>query len=203
MQHVYLEVILFSHEVHSAKNLAAFFKESLGKCGLLEKFSYVVRDNAHNMSAAMEKADFKDVSCLAHTLQLVIKDSVFNQKRMIQDEPTRWNSTLHMLKRVLEQKRRLALVTPGLTPVKAMTEILSLFENATLTISYQNINVGETIPIINSITASLKENCTLKGMTNDLLASLQRKFGNCEFDQCHATVTTQISRPRFLFQMKL
>ncbi|KAJ8892234.1 hypothetical protein PR048_004814 [Dryococelus australis] len=82
MQHVCLEVIPFSHEVHSAENLAAFFKESLGKWGLLEKLSYVIRDNACNMSATMEKAGFKDVSCLAHTLQLVIKDSVFNQKEV-------------------------------------------------------------------------------------------------------------------------
>ncbi|KAJ8868504.1 hypothetical protein PR048_030032 [Dryococelus australis] len=171
----------------------------LGPVHLLEKLNYVVRDNAHNMSAAMEKARFKDVSCLAHTLQLVIKDSVFNQKEvsnviticrrpvgllkhsvkankqlkaaqenlhmpqkhMIQDEPTRWNSTLHMLERVLEQRRPLALVTPcldrtngiHLTPsqwshIEAITEIFSLFENATLAISYQNVNVGETIQII-------------------------------------------------------
>ncbi|KAJ8891970.1 hypothetical protein PR048_004535 [Dryococelus australis] len=194
------------------------------------------------MSAAMEKARFKDVSCLAHTLQIVIKDSVFNQKEvsnviticrrlvghfkhsvkankqlkaaretfhmpqkcMIQDEPTRWNSTLHMLQRVLEQRRPLALVNPGLdrtngihlTPsqwslIEAISEILSLFENATLAIS----NVGETIPIINSITTSLKENYTLKDMTNDFLASLQRRFGNCESDQCYATAT--ILDPRF------
>ncbi|KAJ8886313.1 hypothetical protein PR048_012524, partial [Dryococelus australis] len=181
-------------EMYEKSHSILFFKASLGKWGLLEKFSDDVWDNACNMSAAMEKAGFKDVSCLAHTLQLVIKDSVFNQKEVSNviiicrrlvafcksqrttessprdsshatetHDPTRWNSTLHMLKRVLEQRRPLALVTPG-----------------------QDITPN---------TASLKENCTLKGMTNDLLASLQRRFSNCKFDQCHATAT--ISDPHF------
>ncbi|KAJ8895736.1 hypothetical protein PR048_001074 [Dryococelus australis] len=207
MQHVCLEVISFSHEMHSAENTAAFFKELLGKWGLLEKLSYVVRDNARNMSAAMEKAGFKDVSCLTHTLQLVSKDmghfkhSVKANKQlkaaqetlhmpqecMIQDEPTRWNSTLHMLKRVVEQRRPLVLCLswPGLNKwdsphpsqwslIEAITEILSLFENATLAISYQNVNVGETIPIINSITTSLKENCTLKAVNLTSAMPLQQ-----------------------------
>ncbi|KAJ8893311.1 hypothetical protein PR048_005902 [Dryococelus australis] len=154
-----------------------------------------------------EKACFKDVSYLAHTLQLVINYSVFNQKVtfcksqqttessprnfhiaqkcMIQDEPTRWNSTLHMLKIVLEQRRRCPCHSwPGpnkwdsLHPsqwslIEAFTEILSLFGSAILAISYQNVNVGDRMPI-NSFTASLTENYALKGMTNDLLAYLQR-----------------------------
>ncbi|KAJ8893998.1 hypothetical protein PR048_006606 [Dryococelus australis] len=211
MQHVCLEVIPFSHE-------------SLGKWGLLEKLSYVVRDNARNMSATMEKAGFKYVSCFAHTLQLVIKDSVFNQKEgsnviticrrlvghfkdslkankqlkaahetlhmpqkcMIYDEPTKWNSTCHMLKKFWREEDHWPFKW---LLIEVITEILFIFENTTLAISYPNVNVGATIPIINSIAASLKEICALKGMTNDLLASLQRRFGNCEFDQCHATAT--------------
>ncbi|KAJ8880984.1 hypothetical protein PR048_017457, partial [Dryococelus australis] len=191
MQHVCLECT----QLH-------FFKESLDKWGLLEKLSYVVQDNARNMSATTENTSFKNVSCLAHTLQLVIKDSVFNQKEvsnvitticrrlvghfkhsvkynkqlkaaqetlhmpqkcMIQDEPTRWNSTLHMSKRVLEQRRQLALVTPGLD----------------LT-NYYSFTKGKLY---------------IERLTNDLLACLQRRFRNCEFDQCHVTAT--ILDPRF------
>lgn len=103
----------------------------------------VLRDSGANMVKGMRLAEMPDLSCSAHTLQLIINDGLSSQRvvvgilaklkriathfnhsvvaqqglSVIQEEvgvpqhsilqavPTRWNSTLHILLGMLEQKR--------------------------------------------------------------------------------------------------
>lgn len=107
----------------------------------------VLRDSGANMIKGLRLADIPDLSCSAHTLQLVVKEGISSQwvvediiaklktcathfshsvlakqclwaiqkdpalpqHSIIQDVPTRWNSTLHWLQKMLEQKRALNL----------------------------------------------------------------------------------------------
>ena len=106
------------------------------KCN--NKVHVVVRDNGSNFVAGLRDAGIPNIPCLAHTLQLVVKDRCLAQPavvdltakacklvghykhsnialqsllkiqeqlglswRLIQDEPTRWNTTFYMLQRQL------------------------------------------------------------------------------------------------------
>lgn len=44
----------------------------------------IVSDNAKNMAKAMQDSELKGIRCMAHTLQLAVKDGVFSQ-RSVQD----------------------------------------------------------------------------------------------------------------------
>ena len=97
----------------------------------------VVRDNGANFVAGLRDVGIPNILCLAHTLQLVVKDGCLSQpvvvyliakahklvghykhsnialqsllkiqeqlglfpKRLIQDEPTRWNTMIYMLEK--------------------------------------------------------------------------------------------------------
>jgi len=103
----------------------------------------IVRDNASNFVAGLRDGDIPNISCLAHTLQLVIEDGVLAQPcvvsllavgrrlvghfkhsnanvhalgctqerfglkkhRLIQDQPTRWNTSNYMLECLTEQRQ--------------------------------------------------------------------------------------------------
>lgn len=107
-----------------------------------DRVQYVLRDNAAAMVKAMRVANWPHIGCMAHTLQLAVKDALESQKgvetvialcrrivghfkhstlaynrlvefqkvhkvaehRLVQDEPTRWNSTYYMLVRIKEQR---------------------------------------------------------------------------------------------------
>jgi len=107
----------------------------------------VLRDSGANMIKGLRLADIPDLSCSAHTLQLVVNEGISSQRavgdviaklktcathfshsvlakqrlsdiqkeldlsmyRIIQSVPTWWNSTLHMLESMLEQKQVLTV----------------------------------------------------------------------------------------------
>ncbi|XP_065671849.1 zinc finger BED domain-containing protein 6-like [Hydra vulgaris] len=77
--HICLDVVPFPYESHTATNLVNSMNESFERWGLLEKFNVVVRDNARNIVSAMEVGKFP---CLAHTLQLVVKDGCLDNERI-------------------------------------------------------------------------------------------------------------------------
>jgi hypothetical protein len=137
-------------EGHTGDYLGKVLTDMLADWNLLKnRVQYVLRDNAAAMIKAMRVADLPHTGCMAHTLQLAVKDALESQKgvenvialgrrivghfkhstlaynrlvefqkvhklpehRLIQDEPTRWNSTFYMLVRLREQ--RLALTSYG------------------------------------------------------------------------------------------
>ena len=75
---------------------------------------------------------------------------------MIQDEPTRWNSSLHILRRVIEQKEAIILVSSK-SDIKLSVDmavddwmtmqfavsILEIFEQATLQVSKSSSTISK------------------------------------------------------------
>ncbi|XP_065671967.1 zinc finger BED domain-containing protein 4-like [Hydra vulgaris] len=241
-------VVPFPYESHTATNLVNFMNESFERWGLLEKLNVVVRDNARNIVSAMEVGNFTNIPCLAHTLQLVVKDGCLSNERIslltatcrrivghfkhsvksykllrqsqeilglpkhsiIQDEPTRWNCTFHMLNRLIEKKDAILLVTPHFPKATRQNKELStgewdnlvtlvaalkVFEEVTLTASSSKVTTSEVIPIINAVNMSIDRIKDYGNFKESLCQSLHRRYGDCENEPIHAYAT--ILDPRF------
>ena len=73
-QNLMLNVSLFN-ENHNADNIAAKVQQMIQVWGLSEEdFFMIMRDNAVNMKAAFSRVGMNSFGCLAHSLQLVVKD---------------------------------------------------------------------------------------------------------------------------------
>ena len=135
-------------ESHTGDYLSSKFLEMFEKWNIpVEKVHIVLRNNGANIIKALRVSEVSSQGCMAHTLQLVLKQSVLQheevknllkqgrailghfkhsptateslrklQKRigapehnLLQDVPTRWNSSLEMLQRLLEQKQTIGL----------------------------------------------------------------------------------------------
>ena len=66
-------------ESHTGDNISANILTHVRSWDIEEKLVCIVRDNAANMTAGMRVAGLVSLSCLAHTLQLIIKDGIFQQ----------------------------------------------------------------------------------------------------------------------------
>ncbi|XP_065667951.1 zinc finger BED domain-containing protein 4-like [Hydra vulgaris] len=196
----------------------------------------------------MEVGKFTNIPCLAHTLQLVVKDGCLNNERIslltatcrrivghfkhsvksykllrqsqevlglpkhviIQDEPTRWNSTFHMLNRLIEQKDAILLVTPHFPKATRQNKELStgewdnlvplvaalkVFEEVTLTASSSKVTTSEVIPIINAVNMSIDRIKDYGNFKESLCQSLHRRYEDCENEPIYAFAT--ILDPRF------
>lgn len=248
LHHLALEAVPFPEISHTAENISTFITAVIREWKLSDKVVAVLRDNARNVTLGIEKTGFSHLPCLAHTLQLVVKDGLLNAKlvtnlvgtcrrivgsfkhssqackvlkkaqtlvgckphRLIQDEPTRWNSTLHMIDRLVEQQQALVLASYDLKLsneltssqwelMKHISHILQLFDKATFTVSSSSVCISEVIPIVNSIIQQLQvpppAGFGLQGMVNDLLASLRMRCGQVEETGLYTTAT--LLDPRF------
>lgn len=167
---------------HTADNLAEQLSKIAEEWGVSDKVVACVTDNAANVVAAVRKLDWRQLSCFAHTLNLIVRGSLgvmegtvekvkaivqhFHKStvaaerlrgtlrqmqlpdlKLIMDCPTRWNSTLYMLKRFSHMKdaivSTMALTNPSMATLspnewEAITEaceVLQPFEEVTTEIS--------------------------------------------------------------------
>lgn len=167
---------------HTAKNLAGQLRRIAEEWGVFEKVVACVTDNAANIVAAVKQLEWRQLSCFAHTLNLLVRGSLgvmegtvdkvktivqhfhkstvaaerlrgtlrqmqLPDQKLIMVCPTRWNSTLHMLKRFSHMKdaivSTMALTNPSMATLssnewEAITEaceVLLPFEEVTTEIS--------------------------------------------------------------------
>lgn len=197
--------------------------------------------------AGLRDAGLPNIPCLAHTLQLVIKDGCLAQTcvtnltgrarklvghykhsnlacktleriqeqlgcpkhRLIQDEPTRWNTTYYMLERLLEQRMAVTAANVELnvpvelqsshwTLAEKVVQILKIFEEATVAASSDHASASIVIPIVNSIIRSLETEDNDSGvsqMKRQMLVSLHARFADIESNKLYVMAT--ILDPRF------
>ena len=77
-KHVMLSAWKFN-ETHCTDNISAAILSHIQSWEIEEKLVCVLRDNAANMIAGMRVANIPSLPCLAHSLQLIIKDGVLFQ----------------------------------------------------------------------------------------------------------------------------
>ena len=73
-QQAYLHAVPF-HNSHTGERIASMITNCLQAWGIAEKLHVVVRDNGSNFVAGLCDSNIPNIPCLAHTLQLVVKDS--------------------------------------------------------------------------------------------------------------------------------
>ncbi|KAJ8968788.1 hypothetical protein NQ314_002096 [Rhamnusium bicolor] len=109
---------------HTSENLALELRKVTTEWGIKDKIILAVSDNAANIVSAIKSVGWKQLGCVAHTINLTVKDGLKNDDiqtiinkvkeiyqenqnkpvplKLILEVSTRWNSTFYMLQRFIE-----------------------------------------------------------------------------------------------------
>ena len=108
------------------------------------------------------------------------------------NEPTPWNSTLHMLQSILEQKMTLAayatehnisqFTSEQLQLVNKIVAVLKQIDEITLSISTNHVSITIVIPFIRALTTTLEKTDDegARTMKRQMLGSLNRMYQDVE-----------------------
>ena len=233
-------------ESETVENLSREFLRVLEQWRIpLAKVHLVLRDNGRNISEAVKEPAVATITCLAHTLQLVIKDALFVQKsvedvlsiarsvvghfkhsstaeerlhdlqrtlklpehQLVQDVPTKWNSSYMMLLRFVEQRDTLVvyaekhdirmLTEEQWTTAENICTVLKYFDTETRRLSGETACVSDVIPtttILLHVLRSLKPP-RLRTLGNALLSAMESR---CKvFEESTECLLATILDPRY------
>jgi hypothetical protein len=129
------------------------------------------------------------------------------QHVLIQNVPTRWNSTYLMLNRLYEQRIAIQAVLPKLNCqfdlntqqwilVEQVVQILVYFEDVTKALSKDAITLSDAIPLINSlfriiqkISSDDTKHQTVRNMVETLQTQMIYRYGNIEENETYILAT--------------
>ena len=135
---------------------------------------------------------------------------------LIQDVPTRWNSTYDMVERLLELKPAIIssmantnhelveLTKTNWNYLEKVKNVLQVFKESTEMLSLTNASMSQAIPIVTLIMKTLKTTLADHGVKNlktALKNGMEHRFGNIEHHESYALATFLDPRFKgFLFQ---
>ncbi|XP_077155210.1 E3 SUMO-protein ligase ZBED1-like [Ranitomeya variabilis] len=236
---------------HTSENLADELLRVAKEWQVESKVICCVTDNAANITKAIKNLKWNHHPCLAHTLNLIVKDSLKEIKPTVdkvksiveffhksttatmklkstqqqmgmpelrpkQDCVTRWNSTFHMLKRVLESKDAIISTLAIMNaPVEILSQeewevvreaciILEPFDQVTVEISSESYVTASKMLLLCKGLQRLTANHQRDGGINTekvkelvaaLCASMDRKFQRMEYNTILSETT--VLDPRF------
>lgn len=127
---------------------------------------------------------------------------------LIQDEPTRWDSTYHMLERLYTQRKAVMFLLPELklnTDISSSNwilmektvSVLETFNKVTLVVSNSDTTISEVIPIVNGLRLDLSNNTEkiLADGIKSIIYHLDMYYKDIEENELFAFAT--ILDPRF------
>lgn len=166
-----------------------------------------------NVTARARKlvGHYKHSNVACKTLERIQKQLHCLQHRLTQDEPTRWNTTIYMLERLLEQRAAITAANVELNVTielqvchwqlaEKVVKVLRIFEEATTAASSNHTSAALVIPVVNSILCSLQEGTSSEDsgvtrMKKEMLSSLKSRYSDMESNKCYAIAT--LLDPRF------
>ncbi|XP_072392331.1 zinc finger BED domain-containing protein 4-like [Diabrotica undecimpunctata] len=237
---------------HTSGNLSKELQRIVEAWGIKNKILLAVSDNANNIkNAIIFKLNWNHFGCMAHTLNLIVKDGLKNKLieeilckvktivthfrksytanerllsyqrnlgkiplKLLNDVPTRWNSTFYMLERFLELeeaiKSSVALIDKELPimnvadwqNIKHLCSILKPFENATKIISGELYYTASlVIPMSNGLIDVYKNlikkyfSQLINEVLRTFLTGLSERLGSVEKNK--TLITSTFLDPRF------
>ena len=238
---------------HTAEAISEMITKMLDSWAIEKtRVHVVVRDNAANMVAGIQKAELSAIGCTIHTLQLVIKDCIMTQRvvndilarcrrivghfkhshlaverlrsiqkqlnlpdhRLMQDEPTRWDSTYYLLDRLVEQRRAISLYDSDFELPDRLSsnewqlaeKVVSLLEpmqRITKELSARGAVISEVIPFLEILKTELGEESSdtqekfrgILSTKDELLESLNSRFNHVYKEDKYIIAT--LLDPRF------
>ena len=153
---------------------------------------------------------FKHSPLATSRLETVQTELGMPVKRLIQDVPTRWNSTFYMTASLLEQKSAISvyaadhqlpatLTANDWTLLEKVNTLLAPFEEITKQISFATSTASEVIPSVvvlkRLLVKETMEDSGIKTMKATLLAAVDTRFQTVEAEPLYAVAT--ILDPRY------
>ena len=137
---------------------------------------------------------FKHSTLAYHRLNEIQDKLSMDKHRLVQDEPTRWNSSLYMLQSIYTQKMALAayateydsinmLTTHQLELVRKIIAVLEPVEEITKLISTDAASASVLIPLLRALEKSLSkhhDDSGIQTMKSEMLSSLKRRYADVE-----------------------
>ena len=129
---------------------------------------------------------FKRSNVNVHALGRIQERLGLKKHRLIQDEPTRWNTSYYMLERLIEQRQAICAAEVECRIVSELNnqqwqlaekvvKVLKPFEEATEAVSSKGSSVALTIPVVNSLVhfldTTVDEDVGVRNMKRKMLSS--------------------------------
>lgn len=94
---------------HTGDNLVLFLKNTVAEWGLNQHVAAAVTDNAANMKAAIEKCEWRHLSCFAHSINLIVQSglqSIEHVTKKVKDIVTYFKKSSHGLSKLQDLQRQ-------------------------------------------------------------------------------------------------
>lgn len=170
----------------------------------LHKLQLVIKDSIRSRKAVSDvmtrarniATRFNHSASACSLLESIQKDLGLPCHKMVQDVPTRWNSSYLMLERLYEQRRAISAIAPdiGLTILSnnewnilgSMVSLLKPFEELTKRISSDRCTIADVLPAVAMLRRYLEKDdpfhSGVKALKSELLRSLNTRFSATEKD---------------------
>ena len=209
----------------NAKNIVKAFNEESGYTSagcIIHSLQLVIKKEVIEFPAVKEALDkARDICTHANksntfSAELRKQQRLIggNEKKLIQDVPTRWNSTFDMGERFLELKVAIIaaiattdnnltqLTKTDWTYLEKATRVLQIFKEATVMFSSSNSSISKVIYVITLIMRNLKETLAdhgVKQLKRALKAGMEDRFNEIETQDVYALSTYLDPRYKGLF----
>lgn len=179
---------------HTALNLCSEIKKIAEKWGIQNKIVAIVSDNAANVKAAVKLTGYKQISCFAHTLNLIVEQGL----KKIKDVQTSVKGIIEFFKRSPQASEKLRQMQVQLNlPQLHVKQDVKTRWNSTFDMFTRVIEIKDSL--IATIALHYPK-AQLTNLTNDDINLLTKC---CEILRVFKDVTEEMSSEKFITVSKI